>query len=322
MKAVQCKKYGNPEVLYIQETATPVPKANEVLIRIRATVAAPADSAFRKGRPVIARLFTGLSHPKQIPGDVLSGTIEAVGENVTRFKSGDEVYGSSGTRFGTNAEYITLAETAAISVKPRNISFEEAAAISEGAITALPFLRDSGKIKKGDHVLIIGASGGVGVYAVQLAKHFGARVTGVCGPKNRQLVRDLGADRTIDYTKEDYLSTKESYQIIFDAVGKSSFSHCKKALLPGGIYLTTIPTGPVMLGMLFTSFAGRKKAVFSATGLRKPEEKRKDLALLSQLIEKRSLKPVIDRTYPLSEIAAAHRYVDTGHKCGSVAVSV
>ncbi|MDD4096837.1 MAG: NAD(P)-dependent alcohol dehydrogenase [Oscillospiraceae bacterium] len=221
----------------------PAPKDNEVLIRIRATVTAPADSAFRKGDPAIARLFTGLLRPKQIPGDVIAGTIEAVGKAVTRFKAGDEIYGSSGAKFGANAEYITLSETEAISEKPRSVNFEEAAAISEGAITALPFLRDSGKIKEGDRVLIIGASGGVGVYAVQLAKYFGAHVTGVCGPKNQQFVSDLGADRVIDYTKSDYLAVGSTYRIIFDAIGKSSFSRCKKALLPGGVYLTTVPAG-------------------------------------------------------------------------------
>lgn len=322
MKAVLCKKYGGPEVLYIEETEKPEPRDNEVLIRIRATVAAPADSAFRKGDPAIARLFTGFSRPKQIPGDVISGTIETVGKDVTRFKAGDEIYGSSGTKFGANAEYITLAETEAIAPKPRNVSFEEAAAISEGAITALPFLRDSGKIRKGDRILIIGASGGVGVYAVQLAKHFGAHVTGVCGPHNLQLVRDLGADRVIDYTKSDYTATKDTYRIIFDAVGKSSFRRCKKALQPGGFYLTTVPTGSVMLSMMLTSIAGKKKAIFSATGLRKPADKSKDLVLLRQLIEERTLKPVIDRNFSLEHIADAHRYVDTGHKRGSVTVCV
>lgn len=322
MKAVQCKKYGGPEVLYIKDMEKPAPKDNEVLIRIRATVAAPADSAFRKGDPAVARLFTGLSHPKQIPGDAISGTIEAIGKDVTRFKVGDGIYGSSGAKFGSNAEYITLAETEAIFEKPQNVSFEEAAAISEGAITALPFLRDSGKIKKGDRVLIIGASGGVGVYSVQLAKHFGAHVTGVCGPNNQQLVRDLGADRVIDYTKTDYLADENAYQIIFDAVGKSSFTRSKKALLPGGVYMTTVPTGPVMLQMLLTSIAGKRKAVFSATGIRKPADKSKDLSILRQLIEEGTLKAVIDRSYSLDQIAEAHRYVDTGHKRGSVVVRV
>ncbi|NLT11982.1 MAG: NAD(P)-dependent alcohol dehydrogenase [Clostridiaceae bacterium] len=322
MKAVQCKKYGSPEVLYIKDMEKPTPKENEVLIRIRATVAAPADSAFRKGNPAVARLFTGLSHPKQIPGDVIAGTIEAVGKDVTRFKVGDEVYGSSGAKFGSNAEYITLAETEAIFEKPGNASFEEAAAISEGAITALPFLRDSAKIKKGDRVLIIGASGGVGVYAVQLAKHLGAHVTGVCGPGNQDLVRGLGADQVIDYTKTDYLSVENAYRIIFDAVGKSSFPQCKKALLSGGVYMTTVPTGSSMIHMLLTSIAGKKKAVFSATGIRKPADKIKDLELLRQLIEEGTLKPVIDRSYSLFQISEAHRYVDTGHKRGSVVVKV
>lgn len=322
MKAVYCSKYGPPEVLKIVEKEKPMPAENEVLVRIRATVAAPADSAFREGKPVIARLFSGLSRPKNIPGDVFSGVIEATGKDVTLFKAGDEIYGSSGTKFGTNAEYITLPENGAFTLKPGNLSFGEASALSEGAITALPFLRDSGKISKDSRVMIIGASGGVGVYAVQLSKYFGAHVTAVCGPVNREKMLALGADRVIDYTKEDYTKASESYDIIYDAVTKSSFSRCKKALKPKGIYLCTVPNISIMISMLLTSVSGKKKAVFTATGLRKPEEKRSDLLLIKQLAEEGCLKPVIDRTYSLDQIAQAHSYVDTGHKSGSVAISV
>ncbi|MHB1315763.1 MAG: NAD(P)-dependent alcohol dehydrogenase [Christensenellales bacterium] len=321
MKAILAAKYGGPDVLMIQEVEKPSPKDNEVLIRIESTVAAFPDCAFREGKPFISRLFTGLIKPKQIPGDVFAGVIEWAGKAVSQFKAGDEVYGSSGSSFGTNAEYIALSEDEAIVAKPRNIPYEEAAAISEGALTALPFLRDSGKIKKGQKVLINGASGGVGVSAVQLAKYFGADVTAVCGPKNIELVKSLGADKVIDYTREDFTKSGDCYDIIFDAVAKSSFSRCKKALSDEGIYLTTIPSAGIMISALLTSFS-KRKAVFAATGLRKPSEKREDLHLLSTIIEAGKLKAVIGRTYPLEQMADAHRYVETGHKTGNAVIAV
>ncbi len=320
MKAVICIKYGPPEVLYQKEVEKPVPKVGEVLVRIEATVAAPSDCAFRKGKPFISRLFSGITRPKYTPGDVLSGTIEEVGKDVKIFKVGDEIYGSSGTNFGTNAQYIALSEDEALAIKPNNISHGEAAGISEGALTALPFLRDTGKIKKGYKVLINGASGGVGVYAVQLAKYFETEVTGVCSTVNLELVNCLGAHKVIDYTKEDFTKTGDTYDIIFDAVGKSSFSHCKKALSPRGLYLSTVPSIFLMLQMLFTSISGSKKAVFAATGLRKPEEKKKDLIILKELIETKKIKPVIDRKFSLEQISDAHRYVEKGHKKGSVII--
>jgi NADPH:quinone reductase-like Zn-dependent oxidoreductase len=214
MKAVICTKYGSPKVLQIREYEKPVPKDNEVLIRIKATVAAPADSAFRMGKPAAARLFTGLSRPKQIPGDVLSGIIEAAGKDVKSFKAGDEVYGSSGTNFGTNAEYIVLPEDAALALKPNNIGHGEAAAISEGSLTALPFLRDTGKIKNGCKVLINGASGGVGVLCCSTGEILRSR--SYRGMRLRQcgLVKRLGADKVIDYTKEDFAKKSDTYDII------------------------------------------------------------------------------------------------------------
>lgn len=321
MKAIIVEKYGPPEVLALREIKKPAVKDSEVLIRIAATVAAPPDCAFRKGQPFLFRFFTGLAKPKHIPGDVLSGEIEETGPNVSLFKKGDRVYGSSGTNFGANAEYIALPEKEALAAKPDNISHAEAACISEGALTALPFLRDAGKIKAGQKVLINGASGGVGVYAVQLAKYFGAEVTGVCGVSNRELVMGLGADKAVDYTKEDFTETGDTYDIIFDAVGKSSFSHCKKALSPGGIYLSTVPTLSLLAQMLLTSKSCRSKAVFTSTGLRKPEEKKEDLIFLKRLIETGKIKPVVDRIYSLERMADAHRYVETGHKKGSVAVT-
>lgn len=320
MKAIIVSKYGPPEVLHLEEVEKPIPKDNEVLIRIEATVAAPPDCAFRKGDPPIARLFTGLNRPRQIPGDVLAGVIEATGKDVRLFKKGDQIFGSSGTNFGSNAEYIALSEDEALAIKPTNITYGEAAGISEGVLTALPFLRDHGKIESGQKVLINGASGGVGVYAVQLAKYFGAEVTGVCSTANLEHVKSLGADKVIDYTSEDFTITDEPYDIIFDAVGKSSFSRCKKALKPNGIYLTTVPTLAEMLQMFWTSFYGSKRAVFAATGLRKPSEKTKDLLFLAELVETGKIKPVIDRKYSLAQMAEAHSYVEEGHKRGSVVI--
>lgn len=321
MRAILATKYGGPDVLEIKEVEKPSPKDNEVLIRIESTVAAFSDCAFRKGKPFISRLFSGLVRPRQIPGDVFAGVVESTGKAVTQFKAGDEVYGSSGTTMGTNAEYIALSEDEAIAVKPKNITYEEAAAISEGALTALPFLKDNGKIKKGQKVLINGASGGVGVSAVQLAKYFGADVTAVCGPQNIELVKSLGADRTIDYTKSDFTASGEQYDIIFDAVAKSSFSRSKKALSEEGVYMTTVPSAGIMISMLLSSSSG-KQAVFAATGLRKPPEKRHDLNLLNSIIEAGTLKSVIGRTFSLEDMADAHRYVETGHKIGNAAITV
>lgn len=322
MKAVVCNKYGPPEVLRLVEAEKPMPGDNEVLVRIKATVAAPPDCAFRKGDPLISRFFTGLTRPGKIPGDVFSGVIEKTGNRVSLFKAGDAVYGSSGIHMGANAEYIVLHEKEALAIKPERVTFEEAAAISEGSLTAFPFLRDSGKIKKGQKVLIIGASGGVGVYAVQLAKYFEADVTAVCGPLNLELVKSIGADRAIDYTREDYTRPGEKYDIVFDAVSKSTFSRCRKILVSEGIYLCTVPSLDTMLSMLWTSIFGSKKAVFTATGLRKAEDKKEDLNLLNKMIESGKLQAVIDRIYPLEQIAEAHRYVETGHKKGSVAIRI
>lgn len=320
MKAIMCTRYGPPEVLKIVEVNKPSTRAKEVLIRVRATTVTPSDCAFRSGKPFISRFFVGLRRPKHTPGDVLAGEIEAVGKNVGRFKVGDRVYGTSGTSFGSHGEYLSLSEDEALAHMPVGASFEEAAAISDGGLTALPFLRDKGSIRSGQKVLIIGASGSVGTIAIQLAKHFGAEVTGVCSSSNLEMVRSLGADMVIDYTKEDFNQGGEAYDIIFDAVGKSSFARCKGSLKTGGIYLTTMPTPSVLLGKLWPSGRGRKKACFAATGLRPPSEKTKDLAILNELVEEGKLRAVMDRRYSLEGIVEAHRYVEKGHKKGNVVI--
>lgn len=319
MRAVYCSGYGSPDVLSIRDQAIPTPASDEILIRIGATVAAPADIAFRKGDPFIARFFTGILAPKKIPGDALSGTVTEVGSAVTKFKVGDEVFGSSGDSFGTNAEYLCLPEGSAIVKKPSCVSQAQAAAISEGALTALPFLRDAGGIKPGARVLINGAAGGVGVYAVQIAKIFRAEVTGVCGKKNRSFVRALGADHVLCYDEQDFTKESQVYDIVFDAVGKSSYAKCRKIIASNGIYLTTVPTGSILLHAFLTK-ATKKKAIFLATGLRKPDRKREDLTWMAEMINKGLLRPIVDREYSLNEIASAHRYVETGHKRGSVVI--
>ena len=331
MKAVVYRKYGSPDVLQLEDVEKPVPKNNEVLIRIYSTTVTAEDCVFRKAGlsmpPTLqrmgARFVTGLTRPKKsILGTQLAGEIEAAGKDVKRFKEGDSVFAALGAGLGANAEYICLSEEGALAIKPANMTYEEAAAVPSGALTALPFLRDKGSIQSGQKVLINGASGSVGSFAVQLAKYFGAEVTGVCSTTNLELVRSLGADKVIDYTVEDFTKSGQTYNIIFDTVGKTSFSRCKRSLKREGIYLTTVPTLAILLQMLWTSKIGSKQAMIAFTGLRPPSEKAKDLVFLKELIEAGRLKPVIDRRYPLEQTAEAHRYVETGHKKGNVVIKV
>jgi NADPH:quinone reductase-like Zn-dependent oxidoreductase len=323
MKAIVYTKYGPLDVLQLKEVEKPTPKDNEVLIRVYATTVETTDAIFRQGTTFSARLFTGLFKPKFTrPGGEFAGEIETVGKDVTRFKEGDRVFGTTAPNFGAHAECICLPEDGAMAIKPDNLTYEEAVSIHPGALTALPNLRDAANIQRGQKVLINGASGSIGVNAVQLAKYFGADVTGVCSTANVELVKSLGADQVIDYKKEDFTRTGQTYDIIFDTVGKSSFSRCKSALKPGGIYLTTVITPAIMGQMLWTSRFGSKKAMIVFAGLRSVSEKNEDLTFFLELIEAGALKPVIDRCYPLEQIAEAHRYVDTGHKKGSVVITV
>lgn len=321
MKAVVCPKYGPPEVLRLVEVEKPVPSENEVLIKVHAATVTPADIAFRKGDPFISRSFTGFLKSKFTPGDELAGEVEDVGKGVKVFNKGDRVFGSSGTTFGAHAEYICLSEDAALGIMPANVDYGEAVAVCYAGLTALPFLRDKARIKRGQKVLINGASGSVGTLSVQLARYYGAEVTGVCSTANIELVRSLGAERVIDYTKEYFTKTDQTYDIIFDVVAKSSFPRCKNALRPDGIYLTTFPSLGIMVQSIWTSKFGRKKAMFEATGLRPAREKSKDLLFLKELTEAGKLKPVIDRCYPLEQIAEAHIYVEEGHKKGNVIIT-
>lgn len=321
MKAIICTKYGPPEVLQLAEIEKPAPKDNEVLIRVHAATVTPPDVAFRKGSPFISRLFTGLLKPKFIPGDEIAGEIEAAGKNVREFKKGDKVFGSCGTAFGAHAEYKCLTEDAALAIKPANVDYGEAVALCYAGLTALPFLRDRASIKSRQKVLINGASGSIGTLAVQLARYYGAEVTGVCSTSNLELVRLLGADKVIDYSREDFTGSSQTYDIIFDVVARSSFSRCKNALKPGGVYLTTFPSPGIMLQAIWTSKFSSKKAMFVATGLRPASEKVKDLLFLKELTEAGKIKQVIDRRYPPEQIAEAHRYVEKGHKKGNVIIT-
>ncbi len=323
MKAIEYSEYGAPEVLQLIDAEKPSPKANEVLVKIHATTVTATESNFRRGDPLMTRLFTGLIKPKlKRLGEELAGEIEAVGKDVTEFKKGDKVFGTAGPNFGANAEYLCVLENGVLSLKPENANFEQAASSVDGFLTALPFLRDTGEIKKGQKVLINGASGSVGSAAVQVARYFGAVVTGVCSTTNVDLVKSLGAHSVIDYTKEDFTKKSETYDLIFDAVGKLHFSNVKKVLTPKGTFLEAGIGMGIIPTVLWTSLFGRKKAKIAATGLRPPKERTKDLILLKKLMEEGEIKPVIDRTYSLEQIVDAHTYVDKGHKKGNVVITL
>jgi len=325
MKAVTYYKFGSPDVLKIKEVEKPEPKENEILVKICNTTVSAVDSIFRKGDNFFARLATGIFKPRaSILGTEFSGMVEEVGTNVKLLKKGDKVFGSSANGNGAHAEYICLPEDGPFVIKPDDITYEEAAAIPYGALTALPFLRDSGKINSGQKVLIIGASGSVGTFAVQFAKHFGAEVTGLCSSSNVELVKSLGADKVIDYTKEDFTKNGEIYDIIFDTVGKTSYSACKKSLSKYGTYLTAYLYVSILFQMLWTTKISKngKKAIIAFTGLRTFQDKVRDLHFTKELFEKGIIKPVIDKKYPLEEIIEAHRYVDKGHKKGNVIIII
>ncbi len=323
MKAIVCSQYGPPEVLQLKEVEKPTPKDNEVLIRVLATTVASGDVRARsftvpQGYWLPARISMGISKPrKKILGTELAGEIEAVGKDVTRFRKGDHVFAAVGFGPGAHAEYRCLPEDGAVAIKPANLTYEQAAALPFGGLTAVFFLREKGNVQRGQKVLIIGASGSVGTYAVQLAKFYGAEVTGVCSTRNLELVKSLGADTVVDYTKDDFTRHGETYDVIFDAVGKSSFAQCKGSLEQSGVFLTVEMALPNILTMLWTSMAGGKKLI---TGV--GPEKAEDLVFLKELAEAGKIKPVIDRRYPFEEIVEAHKYVGRGHKRGNVVITL
>jgi NADPH:quinone reductase-like Zn-dependent oxidoreductase len=323
MKAAVCTKYGLPEVLKIMEVPKPSPKANEVLIKIKTTSVTIADCRVRGFNVPVsfwipARLALGLTRPrKSILGMEIAGVVESVGENVTKFKVGDEVLATTGhDRFGGYAEYTCLPESGMIVSKPANISFEQATSIPFGGLSSLCFLRKA-NIQKGQKVLIYGASGSLGTYAVQLAKHFGAHVTGVCSTSNLEMVSSIGADEVIDYTKEDFTLVGEEYDVIFDAVGKLPISEGVKALKKSGTYLHAVGTPATMLEMKYFSIKTGKKLLGGDV-----VSKVEDLEFLTELIQQSKIKPIIDKIYPFEQIIDAHCYVDKGHKKGNVILNL
>ncbi len=322
MKAIVATKYGPPEVLELQEVAKPAPADNEVLVKVQATTVTAGDARVRSFNVprsfwIPARLTLGLTKPKKaIQGMVLAGEVEAIGKDVTRFKPGDQVHAYDITKLSTYAEYARVPETSALVHKPASLTFEESAALSFGGVTALHFLR-KGNIRTGQRVLIYGASGSVGTAAVQLARHFGAHVTGVCSTANVQLVKSLGADRVIDYTKEDFTTTGETYDIIFDTVGKTSLSASLRLLAEDGAYLQAAAGPSEMLRMWWAS---RRSGKTTISGTAYPTAEA--LTFLNELAEAGAFRPVIDRSYPLEQLVEAHRYVDQGHKKGNVVITV
>jgi NADPH:quinone reductase-like Zn-dependent oxidoreductase len=322
MKAIVYTQYGPPDVLQLKEVEKPTPRDNEVLIRIDATTATAADSELRSLKlPVWLRLpiriYLGLIRPRnKILGQELAGEIEAVGKDVKRLRKGDQVFAWTGLGLGAYAEYTCRPEKGMLAIKPANMTYEEAAAVPIGGLNALHFLK-KGNVQGGQKVLIQGAGGSIGTFAVQLARYFGAEVTAVDSTGKLDMLRSIGADQVIDYTQEDFTENGETYDVIFDVVGKGSFTRSVRSLKHNGRYLLANPRLSQMVGGLWTSRRHRKKVIFGAAS-----EKTEDLIFLKELIEAGKIQSVIDRRYPLEHIAEAHRYVDTGHKKGNVVIAV
>ncbi|MEK6657556.1 MAG: NAD(P)-dependent alcohol dehydrogenase [Nitrospirota bacterium] len=320
MKAIVYTKYGPPEVLHLKDVPKPTPKDNEVLIKIHATTVNRTDCGFRKPEyPLIIRLVNGLFKPKRtILGSEFAGQIEAVGKSVKLFKEGDQVFGLTGDSFGAHAEYLCLPEEGAIATKPANMSYEEAAAVCDGAMLALSCLRKV-NIQSRQKILIYGASGSIGIAGVQLAKYFGADVTAVCNTKNVEIVKSLGADRVIDYTKDDFTLNGQTYDIIFDAVGKCSFLRCKNSLKQGGVFLET-DLGFLWQNVFFAIITAKfvsKKLVFAI-----PKVSKENVLFFKEIIEAGKYKAVIDRRYSIEQIIEATKYVEKGQKTGNVVITL
>jgi len=318
LKAIVYEKYGSPDVLQLKEVEKPSPKDNEVLVKIYASSINDGDDSLVKGSPFIARLSSGLLKPKYtIPGGDMAGIVEAVGRNVAQFKPGDEVFGDLGASgFGTYAEFVSVPENV-LALKPVNMSFEEAAAVPQYAVVALQGLRDNGQIQQGKKVLINGASGGVGTFAVQIAKSYGAEVTGVCSTKNTELVRSLGADHVIDYTKEEFTQKEQRYDLILDNVANRPISDYTRALTPDGCYVSVkFNASALILGPLISMTGGKKVSQF----IHKPNVK--DLVYIKELLEAGKVVPVIGRRYLLSEVAEAFREYGESHPSGKIVITV
>lgn len=318
MQAIVYHRYGAPEVLELATVDTPKPGPGELRIRVRAAAVTSSDCAFRRGEPLVTRLFAGLRRPKQpILGTEFAGEVDAVGSGVTRLRPGDRVWAATGDAFGAHGEFLCLPEDGAIELAPEGMGLEEAVAISEGALTALPFLRDEAQLSAGQHILINGATGAVGSQAVQLARHMGAQVTAVCSTNNLDLARSLGAHQVLDYTREDFTQGSDRYDVIFDAAGKCSFPESRGVLNPAGIYLSPALSLGVVWHQMVTSRFLQQRCAIAFTGLRRPDEKRKDLRYLRELVEAGELRGVVGETFPSDQFQAAHRLAESGHKRGA-----
>jgi NADPH:quinone reductase-like Zn-dependent oxidoreductase len=319
MRAVVYTKYGPPEVARLMEVAKPIPKDNEVLIKVYASTVNRTDAGFRSANYFISRFWSGLLRPKiQILGCEFAGMVEEIGKSVTAFSEGDKVFGFNDKTWGGHGAYLTIAETDALATMPGNLSFDEAAALTEGAHYALVDIR-AAKVEKGQNVLVYGASGAIGSAAVQILKHFGAYVTAVCNTKNVSLVKSLGADTVIDYQTQDFTRTERKFQFIFDAVGKSSYGQCKPLLTEKGIYISTElgKNGENLLLALTTPLWGGKRLLFPMPSITK-----NDVQFLKELAQRGEFKPVIDRAYSLDQITDAYRYVESGQKTGNVILKI
>ena len=322
MKAIVCSKYGPPEVLQLKEVEKPVPKNNELLIRVSTVVIGIEDPMQRKGKPYFGRVFVGFTKPKKpILGTEFCGEIEAVGNDVKLFKKGDRVFGATGAGFGCYAEHMCMPEDGFLSIAPSNMTNEEAAPVC-GVLAAWNLLKAKANIQSGQKVPIYGASGSIGSSAVQIAKLCGVEVTGVCSSSNIELVKSLGADKVIDFIDEDFTKNGLTYDAILDVAGKRSFSQCKNSLNKNGVYLTTYPKFSVLLQVFWTSMVNGRKVVFSATGLRPVSVRLVFLKELIKLFKEEKLKPVIDKSFQLEQMVEAHRYVESGVERGNVVVSI
>jgi NADPH:quinone reductase-like Zn-dependent oxidoreductase len=328
MKAIVFTEYGSPNVLKIKEMSKPTPKDNEILVKVHATPVNYGDLTARNfansqfNMPALlylpARMSFGWNKPKiNILGSELAGEVEAAGKHVTKFKTGDQVFAYLGMNMGANAEYVCISESGSVALKPTNLSYEEAVTLPYGAIMATSLLGKA-NIQRGQKVLINGASGGIGSMAVQLAKYYGAEVTGICGTPRLAFVKSLGADKVIDYTKEDFTQNGETYDLIFDILGRSSFSQVRRSLTPNGIYLLASFKMKALLDMLWTSLTGSKQKVICAFA----NETTESLEFVKKLVEEGKVKAIVDKSFPMEQAAEAHRYVESGHKQGNVVIAI
>jgi NADPH:quinone reductase-like Zn-dependent oxidoreductase len=319
MKAIIQNQYGGPDVLTVENVVVPTPKANELLIEVKASSVTTADSMMMTGKPYVGRLMLGLTKPKYpTPGTGFAGVIQEVGPEVTKFKKGDTVFGESIKTFGTQAEYMTIAEDDLVAIKPEDVSFEKAATVSDGLMTSINFLKNVIKLKPGQHILINGASGSLGSVGVQLAIAYGAKVTAVASTRNADFLESLGAHEVMDYTKTGFFQNLDTYDVIYDTVGKIDFNKAKGSLTENGIYASPVLGGKLLGQMLWTSFFGKKKAKFSATGALPKEVLRNILMEARSFLETGKVSPHIERKYDLNQVHEAHGYIASGRKRGNI----